>query len=153
MRSIIATAILLLLSTTVSATSVMPKPLKEIVAMSDHIFIVKVEKVDLVNFIGFVSNNPEASTGPGRHNTISLHVKVLAVIKTNADPAPKHITVNLWGMWHYSLDQVRKASLNSTVIFLLEGKKFTPVYPGYFQQSLSDAAKIKRLVRASKNRK
>lgn len=93
------------------ATSVPEPPLEELVLDSDHILAGTVRLVDMVDRDGNQVTDPGAMTGPGRSNTIRLHVVVDSdgVILTNAPSVPKEVIIPLWTAWHYSLHDVKQA--------------------------------------------
>lgn len=148
---LLASLLLLCLSASLPATSVVPKPLKEIVNMSDYIFAGEVVGVRMTNGKGKAITNPEARTGPGLDNTIWLDVAVdqNLILKSPTSSVPKKVSIPLWQMWHYTLGQI-KAADHGKAFFLLN-KDFQPAYPSDFQSPLSEEKKLKSIIRAQRS--
>jgi hypothetical protein len=129
------------------ATKVPSKQLEELVAAADHIFVARIEKVDMVDRQG--RELFEGQTGPGRGNTIRFHLTVQkgAVLKTNSQTVPDHVLLPLWQAWHYSLATQRRIFEGQTYIFLLKGEDYKWVYPAGFNRPLSEKAKIEHLLK------
>lgn len=146
MENILFLFLCLLTLQNVFATEIETRPLDELVAMSDHIIVGHVSKVDMIDTNDEVVDDDAATTGPGSGNTIRLHIDVSAVLKTNAKTVPKHITISLWRIWQYSLGQVKAGSLNQDEIYLLKGEDFHPVYPGLFRRGVNEQEMIDIIV-------
>lgn len=129
------------------ATSVVPKPLAEMVRESDHVLVATVVQVDMLNRWGWQVADPGARTGPGSGNRIRLHLKIDEVLRSDAVAAPATLTVPLWQMWHYSLGSIRQQVVGTRGIFLLKGKDFQPTYHADFQRGLDERANVERLLR------
>ncbi|MBB3276026.1 MULTISPECIES: hypothetical protein [unclassified Pseudoxanthomonas] len=137
---------LLCLAATVSATSVVPKPLAEMVREADHVVVATITRVDMVDGKGRLLTDPESRTGPGLANQMRLHLEVHEVIATRLPPVSRTIRVPLWMMWHYELGTMQKHLTGQRGIFLLTGRDYQPVYPANFQRSLDERAEIQRLL-------
>ncbi|ALN58190.1 hypothetical protein GLE_2842 [Lysobacter enzymogenes] len=133
------------------ATSIVPKPLEELVRESDHVVVATVVGVDMVDGRGRALNDPAARTGPGSANRMSFELKVESVLFTRAGSLPPRIRVPLWSMWHYQLGTMRDEVVGSRGIFLLKGAppkgdRYEPAYPGGFQRPLEEREQIERLL-------
>jgi len=137
---------LLCLAATVSATSVVSKPLAEMVREADHVVVATITRVDMVDGKGRLLTDPESRTGPGSANQMRLHLEVHEVIATRLPPVSRTIRVPLWMMWHYELGTMQKHLTGQRGIFLLTGRDYQPVYPANFQRSLDERAEIQRLL-------
>ncbi len=152
MRTLIIT-ILLSISVQAHSTSVFPKELYELVALSDHILAVKIVDVTMINEEGKQLTDPSSRTGPGTYNTIRLHAKVLdnGIIKTSSAKLPETIIIPLFQLWHYSLGQVQGEKGNE-IIVLLKGNSYEPAYPALFRQSLQSREEIIQLLNNPSNK-
>ena len=121
--------------------------LPELVAASDHILIVRVTKVDMVNRWGFKVRHQSAMTGPGRGRIIRLHLVVDEVITSTATEVPPKIVLSLEPEFHYSLGQIQDAhsDTNDQFIVLLKGPDFVAPYFGVFSQPLQSKDEVLRL--------
>lgn len=128
------------------ATSVPPKPLKEMVREADHVLVAKIVSVDLADGDGRPLTDREAGTGPGSPNLMRLNLEVQEVLFARMEPPPRTLRVPLWQMWHYSLGTMQDGLTGDTGIFLLKGNDFEPVYPAHFQRALEERAEIMRLL-------
>ncbi|WP_141455128.1 hypothetical protein [Pseudoxanthomonas sp. z9] len=137
---------LLCLAATVSATSVVPKPLVEMVREADHVVVATITRVDMVDGKGRLLTDPESRTGPGSANQMRLHLDVQEVISTRLPPVSRKIQVPLWRMWHYQLGSMQGQLTGQRGIFLLTGRDYQPVYPADFQRSLDEREEIQRLL-------
>ena len=127
----------------VFATRVPHKPLAELVAESDHVLIVEISRVVMVDSQGDPLTS--GSTGPGRNNELQLHVAVRETLHTDSAPPPEELVVALWKMWHYGLDQWRKEE-GESYIFLLKGKNYERIYPMTFMRPMSEEAEIEKIL-------
>ena len=130
----------------VFATSVLPKPLEEMVREADHVLVAKIVSVDLVDGDGRPLTDREAGTGPGSPNLMRLNLEVQEVLFVRMKPPPRTLRGPLWQMWNYSLGTMQDGLTGDTGIFLLKGNEFEPVYPAHFQRALEERAKIVRLL-------
>ncbi|MBK6688133.1 MAG: hypothetical protein IPG45_26905 [Deltaproteobacteria bacterium] len=121
-----------LLSTEVAATSIVgPPPLINLLRNADHVFIGKVVHVEMVDQDGAQILESDARTGPGRQNTLRLHVVRVEdglLYSRGTEVPPTEIVVPLWPMWHMSLEQKRR-SLGTTSIFIVNGPPWALVSP------------------------
>ena len=126
------------------STTVEHKTWQEIVDLSDHALIGTVFKVDMIDGAGKEIIDPNAMTGPGLENTIRIHIRVdrKNVLYSRATQIPETIAIPLWSMWHYSLGQIQKDTMNNESIFLLKGDNFEPAYEAGFELPLNLKAKI-----------
>ncbi|MBI2373709.1 MAG: hypothetical protein HYV07_06885 [Deltaproteobacteria bacterium] len=120
------------------STSIEPRPLSELVAEADYIFVGTVTAVDMVDGDGNQVTDPDARTGPGLPNQLRLHVRVdpTSVLRSDGD-LPTEVVVPLWQMWHMRLSMSREINEGKTSIFLLVGDNFEPVYPACFELDVS----------------
>lgn len=148
MQKLLFVALLSMLILPVYATKIAHKELSELVKESDHILVVKIEKVTMVGADGKEIKNLDARTGPGSENQIQYHVAVVkdGVIKTNAKKHPKKLVIGLWRKWHSRL-RSHQDMKNKTVIMLLKGKNFERVYHGGFMRNLDEKKKILQLLK------
>lgn len=148
MRHSLIIACLCLMPFTLRATQVMARPLSALVTESDHVFIGKVEKVQMVDEQGRELLDRKSRTGPGLKNELRLHVVIEkdGVLKTNAKKVPAKVVIPLWQMWHFSLGQWKDEAEGRVFIFLLKGEDFHPVYPAGFRRELSEKSSIERLL-------
>ena len=58
------------------ATKIEKKTLSELMAVTEHVFIGTVMKVDMLDGVGNEITDLEARTGPGIENVIRLHVEI-----------------------------------------------------------------------------
>jgi hypothetical protein len=147
MKFIVPCLAFLAIFSSAEATQIVPKDLTELIAMSDHVLVVKIAKVSMVDSKGKELRDPEARTGPGIPNELRLHVDVQedGVLMTTSDKVPAKLVVPLWRMWHFSLGQWKKEE-GSTYIFLLKGENYIRVSPMEFMRDLSERAEIERLI-------
>ena len=148
MQKLLFVALLSMLILPVYATKIVHKELSVLVKESDHILVVKIEKVTMVGADGKEIKNLDARTGPGSKNQIQYHVVVVkdGVIKTNAKKHPKKLVIGLWQKWHSRLSSHQDMK-NKTVIMLLKGKNFERVYHGGFIRDLDEKKKILQLLK------
>ncbi|BBM85520.1 hypothetical protein [Candidatus Uabimicrobium amorphum] len=147
MKKFLFAALVSLLIIPTYATKIMPKKLSELVKESDHVLIVKIEKITMIDGNGKEIKNLDARTGPGLKNQIQYHVVVEknGVLKTNAKKSPQKLIVGLWRMWHSSLGSHQDMK-DKKVIMLLKGKNFERVYHGGFIRNLDEKKKIEQLL-------
>ena len=147
MQKLLFAALLFLLILPAHATRIAHKKLSELVKESDHILVVKIEKITMVGADGKEIKDLDARTGPGSKNQIQYHVTVTkdGIIKTNAEKQPKKLVIGLWRMWHSRLSSHQDMK-NKTVIMLLKGKNFERVYHGGFLRDLNEKKKILQLL-------
>ena len=130
------------------ATSVLPKPLEEMVREADHIVVAKIVSVDMVDGRGRPIHDREARTGPGLLNRMRLNLDVQEVLSAGKELPSRKLRVPLWSMWHYSLGTMQDDLTGTTGIFLLKGDNYEPVYPAGFQRPLEERREILRLIGA-----
>lgn len=130
------------------STSIMPKPLSELVSDADHILVGKVVHVDMIDSSKSLITDTNAITGPGLYNTIRLHVIIQddGVIYSNEKNTPTSLIIPLWNKWHYNLGQIKKTE-EEVAIFLLKGSDYKYVYPGLFRRPLSEKKEIQKLIK------
>lgn len=133
-----------------SATSIVPKSLPELVAEADHVLVGTVTRVSMHGADGGEITDPKAKTGPGLPNELRLHVTLdpKGVIKTDKSPLPSEIVVPLWKMWHSTFESVRAGREGQTRIFLLKGDPMELVYPGGCELGVEKRAEIETLLAA-----
>lgn len=148
MKTFLFISLLALAFGCVEATTVDRKDVRELLAESDHILIATVTKVDMIDSNGKELTDPESRTGPGIQNTLRLHLHVNenGVLKTNKQPIPKTIIIELWQEFNFSLGQW-KSEEGKEMIFLLKGDKYTWVYPAGFMLPMSARGAIEQLIR------
>lgn len=129
----------------VSATSIAPKTLSELVADADHVVIAKVVKVDAIDEQGQQVTGKAARTGPGSKIMIRLHLEVAGdgTLYSTGKPKPK-LVVPLWNAWHASLKHKRSDLQGKTFIFLLKGEDYQIVYPAAFMRGLGERETIEK---------
>ncbi|MGO1000984.1 hypothetical protein [Lysobacter sp. CA196] len=138
----------LLLADAACATSVLPKPLKEMVREADHVVVATVESVDMVGGRGKPITDPRARTGPGSKNRMRFNLRIKELLFTRSPALPPTLRVPLWSAWHYELGSMREQVTGSTGIFLLKGDDYQPVYPADFQRPLDEREQIERLLQS-----
>lgn len=131
-----------------SATSVVPKPLEEMVREADHVVVAKVASVDMVDGQGKPINDRDARTGPGATNQMHFNLEVTEVLFSRKPMVPRTLRVPLWQMWHYSLGTMQDDVTGSEGIFLLKGDAYEPVYPAGFQRNLKERVEILQMLKA-----
>lgn len=127
------------------ATSVLPKPLEEMVREADHVVVAKIISVDMVDGRGRPLTDRDARTGPGLPNQMRFNLEVQEVLFARKPP-PRTLRVPLWQAWHYELGSMQDGLTGDTGIFLLKGDAYEPVYPAGFQRPLEEKAEIMRLL-------
>ena len=129
------------------ATKIAHKSLSDMVKEADHIVVVKIEKVMMVDGNGKEVKNLKARTGPGLDNEIQLQVKTVkdGIMKSNHKKFPAKFSVALWKKWHKSLGGCKDLQ-GKTLVFLLKGKNLQRVYHGGFMRSLEEKKKILQLM-------
>lgn len=150
-RSLLLLVLCLFVCGSLSATSIPPKSLPELVAEAEHILIGTIRRVSMHGADGREISDPKAKTGPGLPNEIRLHVTLdpKGVLKTNKSPLSAEITIPLWKMWHSTFERVRSANEGKTYIFLLKGDDMGFVYPGGCQVGLGKRAEIEAFLAAA----
>ena len=145
--------LLLGVSLQVNSTMIESIELEELIGLSDHVLVVKITDVTMINDKGELLTDPSSRTGPGISNTIRLHANVLenGIIKTNSNKLPKVIIIPLWTKWHYSLSQVQQEKGNELIV-LLQGKNFEPAYPAHFRKPLSSRETIVQFIKNTPNK-
>lgn len=128
------------------ATSVLPKPLDELVRESDHVVVATIIAVEMVDGHGDSVTDRDARTGPGLDNEMRFFLQVKHVLFTRSDALPPVLMVPLWSMWHYELGDMQDQMTGSAGIFLLKGNYFQPTYPAGFQRSFDERPEIERLL-------
>ena len=148
-NGIVLTILLLGASGQLWSTKILHKKLPELIKRADHVFAGRIVKVDMIQGNGDIVTNPKARTGPGLKNKIRLHIAPdrKAVLKGNGSVLPRRVIVELWPRWHKRLGTTKKRLENRKKIFLLKGRKFKRVYPGYFLRELSEEKRIRRIIR------
>ena len=131
-----------------SGTSVLPKPLEEMVREADHIVVAKIVSVDMVDGGGKPITDREARTGPGLSNRMRFNLEVQEVLFAGRKSPSRRLRVPLWRMWHYSLGTMQDDLTGVTGIFLLKGDANEPVYPAGFQRPLKEKNEVLRLIGA-----
>jgi len=131
-----------------SGTSVVPKPLEEMVREADHIVVAKIVSVDMVDGRGKPITDREARTGPGSPNRMRFNLEVHEVLFAGRGSPSRRLRVPLWSMWHYSLGTMQDDLTGVTGIFLLKGDANEPVYPAGFQRPLKEKNEVQRLIGA-----
>ena len=130
------------------ATSVVPKPLAEMVREADQIVVAKIVSVDMVDGRGRPVHDREARTGPGLSNKMRFNLEVQEVLSDGKELPSRKLRVPLWSMWHYSLGTMQDDLTGVTGIFLLKGDTYEPVYPAGFQRPLEEKKEVVRLIGA-----
>lgn len=130
----------------VSATSVESKSLDEIVRMADHAVVANVVRIDMVDGRGQPVTDPKARTGPGSKNRMRFHLRVKHALYSRSGAVPPRLTVPLWSMWHYELQQMREIVSREDSIFLLKGERYEPAYPADFQRPMDERKRIEQLL-------
>lgn len=130
------------------ATSVVPKPLEEMVREADHVVVAKIVSVDMVDGRGRPVTDRDARTGPGLPNQMRFNLEVQEVLFARGKPPSRMLRVPLWQAWHYPLGAMQDKLTGATGIFLLRGDAYEPVYPAGFQRALEEKAEILRLLGA-----
>ena len=74
------------------------------------------------------------------------------VITTSSESHPNSLIIPLWQAWHYSLGQWKEYE-KGKYIFLLKGKDYEKVNPGYFLRNISDKNEIADILEQSQNKK
>ena len=128
------------------ATSVVPKPLEEMVREADHVVVAKIVGVDMVDGRGRPLTDRDARTGPGLPNQMRFTLEVQEVLFARTMPPPRMLRVPLWQAWHYQLGSMQDGLTGDTGIFLLKGDAYEPVYPAGFQRPLEEKVEIMRLL-------
>jgi hypothetical protein len=127
-----------------AATPFREKPLKDLVAESDHILIATITRVDMVD------NQGKGQSAPELASTIRLHLTVHkdGVLKTDDKNVPGKLVVSLCPLWDSSIGQLTKEQGNK-YIFLFNRdihQSMCPVYPLGFFQELSKQREIEQLI-------
>jgi hypothetical protein len=128
------------------ATSVLPKPLEEMVREADHVVVAKIVGVDMVDGRGRPLTDRDARTGPGLPNQMRFNLEVQEVLFARTTKPSRTLRVPLWQAWHYILGNMQDKLTGATGIFLLKGDAYEPVYPAGFQRPLKEKAEIMRLL-------
>jgi hypothetical protein len=120
------------------------KPLKDLIAESDHIVIGTITKVDMVDSWGKEQSSPELAS------TIRLHLTVQknGVLKTDAKDVADKLLVSLSCLVYPSIGQLTKEE-GSKYIFLFNRdiyQSMEPVYASGFFQELSKQREIEQLI-------
>ena len=97
----------LLLSGVAAATSVVPKPLHEMVREADHVVVASIESVDMVDGKGRPLLDPRARTGPGLENQMRFNLRVREALFSRVGAVPPRLQVPLWTKWHYELGSMQ----------------------------------------------
>ncbi|WP_340649719.1 hypothetical protein [Pseudoxanthomonas winnipegensis] len=118
------------------ATSIVPTPLSEILAKSDHVIVGRVVEVDMIDGQGRPVTDFEARTGPGLTNVIRYRVHVEDVLQTNAARVPAVLVIPEWSAWHYTFDDVKTSATGQQFVFLLSGADFHPTNAAQFRYRL-----------------
>ena len=140
MRSILV-GILIVLS---SSLAVVSQPIRvsmlEVVQNSDHVLVVHVVGVDMIDGDGNEITDPSAGTGPGSKSLIRLKCSVLEIHRTNAEVVPKELWIPLDGFMHYSLGQIQNAHEGDAypVVVVLAGDQFQPAFDGKFRYRMQE---------------
>ena len=130
------------------ATSVVPKPLEEMVREADFVVVARLASVDMVDGRGRPVTDRDARTGPGLPNQMRFNLEVKEVLFARTKPTPRTLRVPLWQAWHYMLGTMQDDLTGATGIFLLKGDVYEPVYPAGFQRDLEEKDEIVRLLGA-----
>jgi hypothetical protein len=128
------------------ATSVVPKPLEEMVREADLVVVARIASVDMVDGRGRPVTDRDTRTGPGLPNQMRFNLEVKEVLFARTKPTPRTLRVPLWQAWHYILGTMQDDLTGATGIFLLKGDAHEPVYPAGFQRSLNERAEIVKLL-------
>lgn len=132
--------LMLVIGSTVQASSPLPVTLNDLACGADHFLIGRVVGVDMVDGSGALIENERARTGPGLPNEIRLEIEVLEVISSTKTSVPTKLKVPLDSFMHFSLGQIRRAHLEPsepTLVFLA-GDGFSPVVAGRFLWTKDD---------------
>jgi len=135
MNNVVVFSLLLTISISIAnASAPVEAPLMEVVAKADHLLVVKVSGVDMIDANGNQLTEPDAMTGPDLGNTIRLIVKVEEVVVTNAATVPDVLYLPLDSWMHYSLGQIQSyyKGVDYTFMAVLMGPDFSPTFPGHF---------------------
>lgn len=139
----------LALASPVPANATLPAQvtLPELVEASDHILIVRVVEVDMIDELGISIDDPSEKTWPFSGRTIRLHVRVDDVLWSTAGDVPETLVVPLDGKFHYRLGQVQKAHSDpeKQCIFLLKGPEYQAPFFGVFMSAIENRDEIMRL--------
>lgn len=80
------------------ATSVVPKPLEEMVREADHVVVAKIVSVDMVDGRGRSVTDRDFRTGPGLRNQLRFNLEVQEILFARTTPPPRTLRVPLWQM-------------------------------------------------------
>lgn len=118
----------------------------EMAAAADHVLVVHVIGVDMVDRNGLPVLDDQARTGPGLNNVIRLHVAVDETLITTAERVPERLLVPLDPLMHYSLGQIRSVHQNDATLrlLLLKGTDFSILMPSIFFLPLQDKDEVLR---------
>lgn len=128
------------------ATSVLPKPLEELVRESEVVVLATITRVDMIDGQGRPVLDRSARTGPGLKNEMRLHLQLQEVLSSEPAALPHTMTVPLWTAWHYELGSMQDQLIGDSGVFLLK-RDFSPVYPAGFQRPLVERDEIERILR------
>ena len=114
--------------------------LEELAKGADHIFVGRINGVDMIDRSGAQIIDREAQTGPGMGTQIRLNIEIDEVVSSKAKVVPKAIRVPLDSALHYSLGQIRDAhaEVSPQLLVFLKGPRFEPIKPGVFLRPLSE---------------
>lgn len=129
----------------------MPKKnLEELLALTDHVVVGVIERVDMLSGDGHEVTDLNAMNGH-KGNHIRLHIKVSEYIESNAEKKPSHLVVEIWKASIVSLGYMQKG-VGEKVIFLLKGKEFSRAYDSYFTRNPSERDEIERILNNKPNK-
>lgn len=131
---------------TVAATSVLPKPLDEMVREADLVVVATIKAVSMVDGKGRPITDRRARTGPGSDNRMRLTLHVQEVLFARTETNASSLQVPLWSMWHYELGTMQDDLTGSEGIFLLKGDAHEPVYPAGFHRATQERPEIEALL-------
>ena len=117
--------------------------LDSLVEKSNHIFVAKIVRIEVIDRNGKQITAPDASTS---RNTIKYHLKVDLnnILKTSLDKLPKEITVSNSNKYHGSVSRLQKF-IGTARIFLLSSQ-FSPVYTADWIKPISEKETIFNLI-------
>jgi hypothetical protein len=134
----IAIILLLGLSIGTSANTYLKRPLSEIVAEADHVFVAKIIKVEQVTV---------ESDYPGKNTRIQITANVTrgGILKSTGGGAFHSVVLTYFDSYHPPLEDWRKRYEGTAQIFLIRGPNYSLLdFQG--MQDLSERSKIEQMI-------